>query len=200
MTDISEVHASVTISVSFGSSAPLRSIMQRSVPLSRELRSFLQPHHLKLCERFDQFHLSGHDRIEAILGRTRDAYVQQRITEVACALQFMDVTGLQPTSDEIYGGETYSKEQRLPGQDHATTWKDPVRQGIVMLDEPYGYVDQLFGNRNAWAESHGFSVRRLNWVGTYRPGHGTVCDLVSPAGQGALVDRIVALLEPLEHQ
>jgi hypothetical protein len=68
------------ISVSFGS-APSRSIAQRSVPLSQDLRSFLQPHHLKLCERFDQFHLRGHARIEANLGCARDAGAAETMRE-----------------------------------------------------------------------------------------------------------------------
>lgn len=64
------------------------------------------------------------------------------ITQVARTLRFMDLTGLVPSSREIYGFQTFSKDQRLPGQDHATTWRDPVTKALVMLDEPYRFVDQ----------------------------------------------------------
>ncbi len=55
----------------------------------------------------------------------------------------MDVTGLVPSLKEIYGFRTLSRSQRLPGQDHATTWLDPATDALVLLDEPYGYIDHL---------------------------------------------------------
>ncbi len=127
------------------------------------------------------------DRVEANFMSAREDYVRERITQVARTIQFMDVTGLVPSSREIYGFRTCSKSQRLPGQDHATTWQDPVTKALVMMDEPYGYVDQFFTSRNHWAEANGFCLRRVTWPGTYRPRHGTVCDPVNRAGQGDVV-------------
>lgn len=186
-----------TIFASFGDET-CRSTMQATVQLSRELRSFLQTRHLKICDRFQQFHLVSHDRIEASFPVAREVYVRERITQVARTIQFMDLTGLVPSSREIYGFQTYSKDQRLPGQDHATNWLDPETKALVMLDEPYGYVDHLFPNRGDWAEAHGFCLRRMTWDGTYRPGQGTVCDLVSRAEQGVTIDQIIARLNSAE--
>lgn len=38
----------------------------------------------------------------------------------------------------------------------------------------------------------------MTWDGTYRPGQGIVCDLVSRAGQGDANDQIIAKLKQLE--
>jgi hypothetical protein len=175
-----------------------RKTLETRVPLSRNLRSFLRPKHLRVCDRFEKMTMVAEDYIEAEFNHLQESHVRQRIARTARTLQFMDVTGLKPSTDEIYGYPTWSKQHRLPGQDHALTWFDPETETPVMMDEPYGYVDHLFPNRNVWAERNGFVVRRLNWGGTYRPEQGSVCDLVSRVGQGVFIDQIIARLEQAE--
>ena len=186
----------VTISALTGP-ASCRSTLQATIPVRQNLRAFLRPAHMKLCDRFDQFHLIAKDHIQAKLGLVREAHVRERILQVARTIQFMDATGLVPTSEEIYGRQTYSKEQRLPGQDHATTWCDPDTGAMVLLDEPYGYVDEMYGDRKSWAKRQGFVVHRLDYQGTYRPGCGIVCDLVFREEQKNFVQKVIDQIERL---
>lgn len=178
-----------TISASFSNDRG-RWILRSRTPLRQDLRLFLKPRHLRICERFDQFCLAHDNSIEADLGRVNETFVRERIAQVVHTIQFMDATGLRPTLEEIYGFKTYSKEQRLPGQDHATHWVDPRTGGHIMMDEPYGYVDKLYAQRQAWCERNGLIIHRLKWGGTYRPEHGLVCELVAQRGQGALIEDI----------
>lgn len=188
---------SVTISVSIGP-ASCGATLEATIPLRQNLRAFLRPAHLKLCDRFDQFRLVGKDRIQADLGLVREAYACERILQVARTIQFMDATGLVPTSQEIYGRPTFSRSQRLPGQDHATTWCDPDTGVLVLLDEPFGYVDEMHGKRKSWAKRHGYVVHRLDYQGTYRPGCGIVCDLVFPEEQKTFVQKVINRIEKLD--
>jgi hypothetical protein len=188
---------SVTISASIDH-ASCGSTVQATIPLRQKLRAFLRPAHLKLCDRSNGFRLDAEDRIVAELGQVREIYALERITQVVRTIQFMDATGLVPTSQEIYGRTTISKSQRLPGQDHATTWCHPQTGAMVLLDEPYGYVDEMYRDRKSWAKRHGFGVHRLDYQGTYRPGCGIVCDLVFPEKQEKLVQNIIERIEKLD--
>lgn len=187
----------VTISALIGDEID-NATLRFEMPLTREMRTFLRPRHLKMCDQFHRFELVGPDHIEGRLGWVAEDYASEAIGQVARTIRFMDATGLLPTSEEIYGIKSLSKEQRLPGQDHATTWRDPETNAIVMLDEPYGYVDNLFTDRVGWAKRHGFSVHRLNYQGTHRPGHGTVCDLVYPVEQKVFVQSIIKRIEEID--
>lgn len=178
-----------------------RKTLETRAPLTRNLRSFLRPKHLRICDRFEKMVMVAEDHIEAEFSIVEAAYVRQRIAQAARTLQFMDATGLQPSHEEIYGHPTFCREQRIPGQDHAITWVDPKTGVLVMMNEPYDHVDhidQIAQRRKDWADQNGFVVRRLNWGGTYRPEQGSVCDLVSRVGQGVFIDQIIARLEQAE--
>lgn len=175
-----------------------RKTLETRIQLSQNLRSSLRPNDLRICDRFARFVLVGQDHIEAEFDEVSESHVRQRIAQAGRSIQFMDATGLRPSTEEIYGYPTFSKAQRIPGQDHAIIWIDPETETLVMMDEPYGYIDELFPNRNAWAERNGFVVRRLNWGGTYRPEQGSACHLVSRLRQGAFIDQIVGKLEQAE--
>lgn len=172
--------------------------LQIKIPLTRTLGSFLRPHHLKMCEQFDQFAWAGSDRIEGRLGWVTARHARERLTKVARTIRFMDLTGLVPTSEEIYGHSTFSPQHRLPGQDHSSTWQDPETNVIVLLDEPYAYVDNLYSDRKNWAESQGFAVHRLSYAGTYRPGHGIVCDLMYRIEHETFVRKMIERIEALD--
>lgn len=188
---------SVLITAHFCDDVRLKTLETR-VPLSRNLRSFLRPKHLRICDRFEKMVMVAEDHIEAEFSIVGDSYVRRCIAQAARTLQFMDVTGLQPSHEEIYGFPTFSKGQRLPGQDHATNWFDPTTGTLVMMDEPSGDVDQMAKHRKDWADQNGFVVRRLNWGGTYRSEQGSVCDLVSRVGQGVFIDQIIVRLAQAE--
>lgn len=178
-----------------------RRTLETRVPLSRHLRSFLRPKHLQICDHFEKMSMVAEDHIEAEFNQLQESFVRHRIAQVARTLQFMDATGLKPSDEEIYGHPTFCKQQRIPEQDHATTWMAPKTGVLVMMDEPYDHVDhinQIAQRRKDWAQSNGFVVRRLNWGGTYRPEQGSVCDLVSRVGQGVFIDQIIARLEQAE--
>lgn len=185
---------SVLITAQFCDDVSRRTLETR-VRLSQSLRAFLRPKHLRTCDRFAKMTMVADDHIEADFSSVQKSFVRQSIAQAARTLQFMDATGLKPSTNEIYGYDTYSKEQRIPGQDHAITWFDPETKALVMMDEPNGPDDELTERRNAWARQNGFEIHRLNWGGTYRSEPGSVCDLVCQAGQGAFIDQIIAKLE-----
>lgn len=188
---------SITITAEIGSGAANETI-KINMPLTRPLKSFLRHRHLRMCDQFHRFHLVGPKHIAADLGLIDKVHVHESIAQVARMIQFMDHTSLVPTSEEIYGVRTFSKDLRLPGQDHATIWRDPGSNSIVMLDEPYGYVDDLFPERKLWAARNGLIVHRLQYKGTYRPGCGIVCDLVYRAEQRKFAKRIIDRVEKID--
>jgi hypothetical protein len=185
-----------TLSAVF-SDDPQMAPVQLNLPLTRPLSSVVQAKHLRMCDRFHKFRLAGPDLIKGRLGIVGSHHAKERIAEVAKTIRFMDVTGLVPTPKEIYGYTTCSKDQRLPGQDHASTWLDPATKTIVMLDEPYGYVDQMFPDRKGWAARHGLEIRRLDYAGTYRSDPRIVCDLVFLTSQKTVAQKIISRIETL---
>lgn len=188
---------SVTISATIGAGTGHKTV-RIDIPLTRPLGSFLRLRHLRMCDQFHRFNLVGPQHIAGELGWVDEEEVRARLCQVARTVQFMDVTGLVPTCEEIYGTNTFSQQHRLPGQDHATTWRDTDTNIIFMLDEPYGYVDHLFPERKNWAERQGLVVHRLDYQGTYRPGCGIVCDLVYRAEQKEFVQEIINRIEKLD--
>lgn len=186
-----------TVSVATGSGADTETI-QIQMPLTRKLNGFLRLRHLKMLERFDRFEFVGPDHIHAELGWTSEHQVWESLGQATRTIRFMDQTGLLPTSEEIYGFKTFSPQHRLPGLDHATTWRDPETNIIVVLDEPHDYVDTLFSDRRDWAARNGFALRRLNYAGTYRPGCGIVCEAMYRIEEKKLVQKIISRIEKLD--
>lgn len=174
----------------------IRKTMVTHVRIGRGVRSFLRPQDIRCCERFHQMSIAADDHLEAYFGRSKESYVRHRMAKSARALQFMDATGLKPSSAEIYPRHTYGTGRRLPGQDHAITWRDPETKALVMMDEPYGDVNRVHSGREAWARQNGYTIRRLDWGGTYFPEGGSVCDLVSHDEKGFPVETI---LERMTH-
>ena len=127
-----------TISVATGRDADTKTI-QIQMALTRKLNSFLRQRHLKMLEQFDRFEFVGPDHIHADLGWTSEHQVWESLGQATRTIRFMDQTGLLPTSEEIYGFKTFSPQHRLPGQDHATTWRDPETNVIFVLDEPLAH-------------------------------------------------------------
>lgn len=161
------------------------------VRLNRGLQSFLRPQDLKKCDRFHRMQIVADDRIDAHFYNVRNiAYVRQSIAKTARILQFMEATGLKPSSAEIFGRHSFNSNRRLPYQDHAITWRDPQTKALMMTDEPYGHVDQKSQERERWAKEQGYAIRRLGWGGTYFPEGGSVCDLVSHTEKGVPIDLI----------
>ena len=161
------------------------------VRLGRGVRSFLRPQDIRHCERFHNMSILSDDHLEAYFGRSTESYVRHCMAKTARALQFMDATGLKPSSAQIYPRHAYGPGHRLPRQDHAITWRDPETKALVMTDEPYGHVDRVDGERDVWARQNGYTIRGLDWGGTYFPEGGAVCDLVSHAKKGLPVEMIL---------
>ena len=67
-----------------------------------------------------------------------------------------------------------------------------------MLDEPHGYVDEMFPDRESWAARNGFIVHRLTYQGTYRTDGSIVCDLVYLAGDEQFAQKIINRIERLD--
>ncbi|TNF16507.1 MAG: hypothetical protein EP320_01730 [Rhodobacteraceae bacterium] len=172
-----------------------RKTLVTHVQLTRGIRSFLRSRDLHVSERFHKMRIVADDHVEGHFGRASETFVVQSMAKTARTLQFMDATGLRPSTATIYPRHTYSKEQRLPGQDHAITWRDPATKALILMDEPYGYVESRSKERADWANRNGYVIQRLEWGGTYFPEGRTVCDLVSHVEKGIPIDGIMAKLE-----
>lgn len=172
-----------------------RKTLVTHVQLSRGIRSFLRPQDLRVSERFYNMSIVADDHIQGHFGRADETYVRQCMAKTARALQFMDATELKPSTAEIYPRRTYSPEQRLPGQDHAITWRDPLTKALIMMDEPYGHIHLGAEERADWASRNGYVIHRLDWGGTYFPEGQSVCDLVSHAEKGVPIDKLLEKLK-----
>ncbi|MBL3576182.1 DUF5623 domain-containing protein [Rhodovulum sulfidophilum] len=172
-----------------------RKTLVTHVQLGRGIRSFLRPQDLRVSERFHNMSIVADDHIQGHFGRADETYVRHCMAKTARALQFMDATELKPSTAKIYPRRTYSPEHRLPGQDHAITWRDPRTKALVMMDEPYGYINRRAEERADWASRNGYVIQRLEWGGTYCPEGQSVCDLVSHAEKGVPIGKILEKLK-----
>ena len=168
-----------------------RKTMITHVRLGRGVRSFLSRYDIRYCGRFENMRIVADDHLEAHFGESIERHVSHCMGKTARALQFMDATGLKASAADFYPRRAYGPGYKVPGQDHAITWRDPETKALVLMDEPYGDIDRVYPEREAWARQNGYNIRRLEWGGTYFPRGGTVCDLVSHAETGFPIETIL---------
>lgn len=160
------------------------------VELSQPLPALVRIHHLKGylggAQLQDDNRLHGYDK-----GEDQD-HARNLACRLARALQFMDATGLKPST----GKRFYPKSDwhnRPPGVDHDRGWYDPETKSHLFTDEPYGVGDETKTERDLWCERHGFDIVQANRPSVY--GYGTDLYLIAKRGTGLDLRSVVAKLE-----
>lgn len=143
----------------------------------------------------------GNVRAEApdhlvILSMSQDVELaRRRICEVARTLQFIDTTGLKPSDAR----QAYPKgrfDNRVPDQDHASVWWDPVHRRHVLADEPYVRADDpISEKRLAWAARHGWEIVKPDWGSIYWTDGGCWLFLMTDRAKGPSLNPLVQALE-----
>ena len=116
-------------------------------------------------------------------------YARRRLCTAERSVRFMEHTGLRPYRNRT----TYPKvlrDDKLPNQDHATSWIDPSTGQFILIDEPYGNVPDE-NDRAAWATRTGWRIIKADWPGMYSPYD---CDLYVgvDANSGYDLDALLA--------
>lgn len=167
------------------------------VELSKPIIEICAKSALKRVRGFGNLRMVAGDHFVCDTVAPSQSYAREQLCTAERSLRFTEYTGLQPAS-------TYSKTRRdhliadkLPDNDHATYWADPVSGAFILIDEPYGVNDF---ERATWAAQTGWRVIKTSWPGMYNP-HS--CDLYVVADGktsfdlDALVAKINAMPMPL---
>ena len=120
---------------------------------------------------------------------------RRHVCEVARTLQFIDITGLKPSD----ANRAYPKgrfDNRVPNQDHASVWWDPVHRRHVLADEPYVRADDpISEERIAWAQRHGWEIVKPAWGSIYWTDGGCWLFLMTDRAKGPSLKPLVDALE-----
>lgn len=164
---------------------------QIDLKLQSSLTQLVRPHHLTgylgACKVADTVFLER-------TGQQRHAdETQWYIGRIARTLQFMDATGLKPSSARrCY--PTHEYDSRPPVADHDHCWFDPEARLHILSTEPYpGRSERGAPNQLEWEQRHCWSTIYVDWGGIY--GNGTEFILCCPAAYADVLSAKVKLLE-----
>lgn len=144
---------------------------------------------------FHRFIPVGSDHFECSLTHQYQVQARKAVCEVARAFQFMESTGLRPSSGHSRGRVEGRFGERMPGVDHSSLWFDPKTRRYLMVDEPYEpAVNGKAHKREAWAAEHGYEMAKPDWAGMYTPLGGSRLYLISQLGKGVPLAPIVEAL------
>lgn len=164
---------------------------QIDLKLRTALTELVRPHHLTgylgACKVAESVFLERS-------GQQRHANeTQWYIGRIARALQFMDATGLKPSSARrCY--PTHEYDSRPPVADHDHCWFDPEARVHILSTEPYpGRSERGEPQQIEWEQRHGWSTKYVDWGGIY--GNGTEFILCCPVAYTEVLLSKVKLLE-----
>jgi hypothetical protein len=174
----------------FDRKAETRGTERLVVELSQPLTALVRPHNLKGYLGGAQ--LQGDDRLHGYDKGEDQDHARNLACRLARALQFMDATGLKPST----GKRFYPKSDwhnRPPGVDHDHGWYDPETKTHLFTDEPYGFGDETKSERDLWCERHQFDIIQADRPSVY--GYGTEMYLIAKRGTGLDLGGLVTKLE-----
>lgn len=140
----------------------------------------------------------GEGRFTAHAGCRRQAF--EWALRTARALQFMTATGLRkgrwPAQGPWVklGGGSYGQFAGVPGQDHASFYRDPATRRLLMINEPYASDTFWAEEQENWKEADLFNVRPLTWGSLYIAGGPIRSEMISLKGHGVDLDEVEARL------
>ncbi|WP_044552277.1 MULTISPECIES: DUF5623 domain-containing protein [Mesorhizobium] len=160
--------------------------------LSTPLDELIKPSQYRYAHKLGRFRRHASDHVVDEYRPDSASAALERACGAARVLQFMDITGLQPSKADVERGAVYSA--RLPGRDHGSVWYDPVAKHHVGADEPYAAsVPSKIAERDAWARQHNWSLARPEWAGMYYP-EGCELYLYADTSKGYSLDRLLKAL------
>lgn len=136
----------------------------------------------------------GEGRFAAYAGSRRQAF--EWTLRTARGLQFLAATGLRmgrwPHRGPWVklGGSSYGSFAGVPGQDHASFYRDPATRRLLMINEPYESRSLWEEDRKNWKEAEHFDVRPLTWGSLYIAGAPIRSELISLKGHGVDLDEV----------
>lgn len=111
--------------------------------------------------------------------------------KITRALQFIDVTGLKPSSTHPYPRRRWTN--RPPIADHDFGWYDPETRTHILSTEPYSDHAERDPEQKAWEERHGWATIRVEWGSIY--GFSTEMLLLCPKDYAPTLIRKAARLD-----
>lgn len=170
------------------------------VPLSKPLSSLVSTSHLGLHKDLYHFHQAENDHLDSTNNATGQSAARKHICKTARVIQFIDATNLRPSKSHsrVYPGG--SSTNRIPGQDHYTSWYHPETKTHILVDEPYGPAVQSQSDvdaRTAWAVKHEFVLVKSCWQGMYHPAGNSELYLAAPKSKADLINKITIALNSL---
>ncbi|MER9357894.1 DUF5623 domain-containing protein [Mesorhizobium sp. M0514] len=162
------------------------------VSISKPLDELLKPSQYRYAHKLGSFRRHASDHVIDEYRPDSASAALERACGAARVLQFMDITGLQPSKAEVERGAVYSA--RLRERDHASAWYDPVAKHHVGADEPYaGSVASKVAERDAWTRQHNWSLAGPEWAGMYYP-EGCELYLYADSSKGYSLDGLLKAL------
>lgn len=140
-----------------------------------------------------KFRADAADHLETIRDLADQGSARRAVCEAARTLQFMEVTGLRPLTGHVNRLTKWA--DRLPRRDHATAWRDPDTQTVVVVDEPYSAApDQMLTDRSSWAQTACAAIGFTSWPGMYYPGAAAMF-LAIGGGRVDILQRLSSVLD-----
>lgn len=135
--------------------------------------SVLKKSELSAARGLRGFRVDAADHLESRMDMVDQDAARREVCEAARTLQFMEITGLRPLTGQVY--QLTRGAEKLPRRDHASAWRDPYTQAIVVVDEPYSTsIEGLLEERAPWAKSASAAIDATSWPGMYVPGASTM--------------------------
>lgn len=169
-----------------------------AIALSRPLLALAtheqMKHHMLLGDSFI------YDGQQLVCNALRSGQDSTRFTlcQLARTLQFMDATGLRPSSSRsrIYPGGNV--RNRPPGADHTRAWYAPDTGAFYMSDEPYQDEAHLLDQkRSQWAQQHSYAVLQAKWPGMHAPEAGSRLYLIGSNSRLSDMQAMLASIDDL---
>lgn len=176
-----------------------------SMPMSRPWTELIQPQHFVNHRALMHFRPEAPDHLARRNLCSSAPEARRQICALSRTLQFMAATGLRPTKSHSRAYPGGNPGNAIPGRDHGSVWYDPKTKRYLMVDEPYERSAQEHaGERQAWAQAHGYDVAKPSWAGMYAPDVGSRLYLISHRAKGVPLDELLralnALPEPLVEE
>ncbi len=169
-----------------------------AITLTASLSALVKPHHLKAARHLGVFRIAAADHLTCEAVGNGQSNARRMACAAARTLTFIEATGLRPSAGgrRAYPGGRYGNA--MPGHDHSSEWFDPATKAYVFVDEPYDRaVEDIAPDRQAWADKHGWRIKRPMWKGMYNPDGGCELYLACDPAKGFDLGAATAALNAL---
>jgi len=172
------------------------------IGLARPFLDLCTKNEMKLSRGLSWMRAVADDHLVSDTIAQSQSYAREIVCKAVRELRFMEHTGLKPCKSYGRAYPTGNSGSKLPNSDHPSYWIDPVSDGFVLIDEPYGAaIDDA--DRLAWARKYNWHLRLSTWPGMYYP-HQCSMFVATSASSGVnmnvLMDRIAGIPDPVTEE